>query len=289
MINPSFLTHITPILADFFAQDVRVNNFLSVGGGDINSAYKLSLNCGDVFVKMNDALRFPELFESEKEGLELLKKKSSFLVPKPIKTGVYVDQTYLLLEFIPMERGGNWGAFGSALAKMHQVSASQFGLGRSNYIGSLVQENTAKDSWADFYSELRLYPLMKKIINRGLLTFDDGKRLDALVREIPSIYPEEKPSLLHGDLWSGNAAFSRNLPCIYDPAVYYGHREMDIAMTYLFGGFPDEMLVSYNSLYPLGGGWRERMEISQLYPLMVHSLLFGGNYTRQVKEILKRF
>jgi fructosamine-3-kinase len=188
-----------------------------------------------------------------------------------------------------MERGGNWSAFGAALAKMHQVSAPQFGLGRSNYIGSLVQENTAKGSWAEFYSKLRLYPLMKKIIDRRLLTFDDGKRLDALVRELPSIYPEEKPSLLHGDLWSGNAAFSGNLPCIYDPAVYYGHREMDIAMTYLFGGFPNEMIVSYNSLYPLGRGWRERLEISQLYPLLVHSLLFGGTYTTQVKEILKRF
>lgn len=289
MINPSFLTHITPILADFFTQDIRVNNYTSVGGGDINSTFKLSLSCGDVFIKMNEANRFPELFQSEKEGLELLKNKSSFLVPKPIEAGVYGDQTYLLLEYIPMTKTGNWSAFGSALAKMHLLSSNQFGLGRSNYIGSIVQENTLKDSWAEFYGEIRLYPLMKKIIDRQLLTIEDGKKLDGLLKELPAIYPEEKPSLLHGDLWSGNAAFSGNLPCVYDPAVYYGHREMDIAMTYLFGGFPDEMMLSYISFYPLEKGWRARMEISQLYPLMVHSLLFGGTYTQQVKEILKRF
>jgi fructosamine-3-kinase len=289
MINPAFLSHLEHKLRDLYAKDLIVVDCSPLGGGDINATYKLSLSSGEVFLKINDALRFPGLFEGEKKGLELLIEKSRFLVPKPIDRGVFENKSYLLLEYITLEGSGNWSLFGKSLAKMHRESQQHFGLDHDNYIGSLVQENSFRDTWADFYAELRLYPLMKRIIEKGLLSLSDGVHLDGLVKELASIYPDEKPALLHGDLWSGNAAFSASLPCIYDPAVYYGHREMDIAMTFLFGGFPSEMMAAYTSLYPLEKGWRERLEISQLYPLMVHSLLFGSSYARQVKEILKRF
>jgi len=289
MINPSFLTHISDKLSEVYSQDVVLNEWIAVGGGDINSAYKLRLNCGNVFLKTNYAQRFPDLFESERDGLKVLKDKTLFLVPIPLIAGVYMDQVYLIMEFIEFERNGDWDAFGSQLANMHEQTQDYFGLERSNYIGSIVQENTPKETWTEFYSELRLYPLMKKMIDQHLLSIHDAKHLEALVKELSSIYPHEKPSLLHGDLWSGNVTFVDGSPAVYDPAVYYGHREMDIAMTYLFGGFPAEMMNSYIASFPLEKGWRERLEISQLYPLMVHALLFGGSYTKQVREIIKRF
>jgi len=113
---------------------------------------------------------------------------------------------------------------------------------------------------------------------------------NALFNQLEEIYPTEKPALLHGDLWSGNMMVAANgSPCIFDPAVYYGHREMDLAMMALFGGYGDSWIDAYNEVYPLENGWQERIEIGQLYPLMVHVNLFGGSYARSVESILQKF
>lgn len=289
MDNPDFNRHIEKHLQSLSNKKIKILDFISVHGGDINQCYKINTNEGFLFIKLNDADSYPGMFEAEAEGLNLLRNNSNFAIPKVLINGVYKNKSYLLLEYLSFERNGDWGLFGKKLAHLHQQSEAMFGLSYDNYIGSLVQSNVQKDNWADFYIQERLLPLFKKAFDLGSLDEVDLNSLERLFTEMPSIYPEEKPSLQHGDLWSGNTAFFNAIPSIFDPAVYYGHREMDIAMTQLFGGFPKTMYDAYNSIFPLEKSWRSRIEISQLYPLLVHVVLFGGGYIRQVKEILKRY
>ncbi|MCB9186855.1 MAG: fructosamine kinase family protein [Flavobacteriales bacterium] len=263
----------------------------SVSGGDINETYRLKTTEGQFFLKKNSAVRFPNMFEAEKRGLELI-SASDFIVPKPVLVGHVGNQQILILEWI--ERGSPrpefWSVFGRNLAKMHSISNGSFGLDHDNYIGSLLQSNSEKETWADFYREERLIPQMKLAEKNGLLTSAMKRGFEALFVELENIFPTEKPSLLHGDLWSGNMmVVADGLPSIYDPAVYFGHREMDLAMMTLFGGFGNAWVETYNEVYPLESGWQERVPIEQLYPLLVHVNLFGGGYGSDVEHILKRF
>lgn len=136
----------------------------------------------------------------------------------------------------------------------------------------------------------RLQPLVKLAYDSGLLDGQDARRMEILYKKLPEILPVEPPSLIHGDLWSGNYMVGNDgNPCIIDPAVYYGHREMDIAMSKLFGGFSPEFYRAYNEEYPMVKGWEKRVELNQLYPLLVHVNLFGEGYNRQVRQILKDY
>lgn len=262
-----------------------------VSGGSINDAYRLETTSGTYFLKANCAKSFPNMFEAEAKGLELL-SSSSFKIPKPIATMVSGSKQLLLLEWVEQDgaKHGLWNEFGRCLAELHAISNTHFGLNHDNYIGSLPQRNTAHGTWAEFYREERLILQMKLAEKNGQLTSKMKRGFDALFAELENIFPKEKPSLLHGDLWSGNMMVAKNgVPCIFDPAVYYGHREMDMAMMALFGGFRDSWVEAYNEVYPLEHGWRERIPIGQLYPLMVHVNLFGGGYGRSVENILSRF
>jgi fructosamine-3-kinase len=263
----------------------------SVSGGSINDAFEIETSSGKFFLKINSASRFPNMFEAEKRGLELL-AQSSFLVPKPLKVGVAGDTQFILMEWI--EKGapkeGFWDQFGRSLAKLHSITSKQFGLDHDNYIGSLPQCNSEHGNWAGFYREDRLVPQMKLAEKNGRLTSQMKNGFEGLFRSLENIFPNENPSLLHGDLWSGNMMVAANgTPCIFDPAVYYGHREMDLAMMALFGGFGDAWVDAYNEVYTLESGWRERIPLGQLYPLMVHVNLFGGGYTSSVERILYQF
>lgn len=263
----------------------------TVSGGSINEAYQLEMAPGNFFLKTNRADLFPNMFEAEANGLELL-SKSAFKIPEPLLITESDGEQYLVMEWI--EKGSTkpdfWDEFGRCLAGLHTISSKDFGLDRNNYIGSLHQSNTEHGTWADLYREERLIPQMKMAEANGNLTSTMKGGFDTLFRELENIYPIEKPSLIHGDLWSGNMMVAANgTPCIYDPAVYYGHREMDLGMMALFGGFGSEWIDAYNEVYPLESGWQERIPIGQLYPLMVHVNLFGGGYGRSVEAILQRF
>ena len=262
----------------------------SIGGGSINDAYQIKTNHKSYFIKLNQPDRYPGMFDAEKQGLALLIDKSGFKVPQPLLTGDIPGYDFILMDWIDMHSDGNWHLFGKTLAQMHQQSNEQFGLDHQNYIGSLFQDNTFEPTWSDFYINRRLDPLCKKAFDSGKLDRTTLRAFENLYQKLDEIYPVEPPALLHGDLWSGNRAFTtEEKPCIYDPAVYYGHREMDLAMSMLFGGFPIEMYRAYHQKYPLENGWEQRIPIGQLYPLLVHVILFGGGYAGQVNSIVRKF
>jgi protein-ribulosamine 3-kinase len=269
----------------------NLKQITSVSGGDINAASRVETDQAILFLKVNSASRFPKMFEGEEQGLLLL-SNSDFAVPKPKLVGQIKRHQYLIMEWI--EKGNPasdfWQQFGRTLANLHQTRDDRFGLDSDNYIGSLRQSNSKHKSWGAFYREERLKPQMELASKAGLLSQKMKLGFDALFNLLEEIYPSEKPSLLHGDLWSGNMMVdSTGSPCIYDPAVYFGHREMDVAMMALFGGFGSAWIDAYNEVSPLESGWGDRVEIGQLYPLMVHVNLFGSSYSRTVEASLKKF
>ena len=183
-----------------------------------------------------------------------------------------------------------WGKFGAGLALMHLKKQPYFGWKDDNYIGSLHQSNTKQQSWHLFYTECRIMPLIKILFDTGGFSKSDLNIAETFCKQLNTVFPQEPPALLHGDLWSGNFMITASgNAAIYDPAVYYGHREMDIGMTKLFGGFDQRFYDAYNEMYPMKNGWQQRLSISQLYPLLVHAVLFGGEYVRRTKEIMQLF
>ena len=271
---------------------IQLNHYAPVSGGDINEAY--CLHCGDskYFLKLNDASVFPLMFEAEAEGLDALRNGSSIVMPAIIKHGIINDTQWLLLQWIEKGSPNKYSLenFGVALANMHQQPQSFFGWHRDNYIGSLSQINSPHKSWAAFYAQCRIMPLVKILFDKNIFTKTDIDTANAFCKRADDLFTGEPPALLHGDLWGGNYMFdTKGNAVIYDPAVYNGHREMDIGMTKLFGGFPQQFYDAYDEAYPLEQGWQQRLPLTQLYPLLVHAVLFGGHYVADVKEIIKRF
>lgn len=261
-----------------------------VSGGDINPAFSLDHRGARYFLKVNDALRFPNMFVTERNGLLTL-SDASFRTPAVLRCGVAGGKQYLLMEWINTGRrtADFWKTFGRSLAALHAKDQAAFGWHEHNYIGSLVQRNDVCDRWPDFFRQYRVMPLVKMLRDSGKYTATDVSNAEKFCDTIDDIFPEEKPSLVHGDLWSGNFMVDKNnQPLLIDPAVYCGHREMDIGMTKLFGGFDDIFYREYCNVFPLQKGWEERMPVSQLYPLLVHAVLFGGSYVNRTIAIVNR-
>ena len=260
-----------------------------LSGGDINLVYRCKLESQTVVIKINDKDLFPEMFKKEELGLKLL-SKSSFLVPEVFSVGQNNQNAYIIIEYI---KGGdplNWELFGRNLAFLHNIHDPSFGLDHDNYIGSLKQTNTFKDSWTDFYLENRILHLMEMAVDKGLMNYESSKKIESINKKIDSIIPQKKPSLLHGDLWSGNLISDpKGNPALIDPAVYFGHPDVDWAMLHLFGSPPNRAIEAYNEVIPLGSNWKERLEIHQLYPLLVHLILFGKGYYESVMKIVKKY
>jgi fructosamine-3-kinase len=288
------------ILAEKFGGAVKMEQLSSVGGGCINETAKVKTSAGVFFVKWNDAKKYPGMLEAEAKGLQLLKDANEIKVPEVIAHKTVDNTQYLILEFIvPLSSeysgrgiGGDafWHDFGASLAKLHKHTSEQFGLDHDNYIGSLPQSNRQHKKWNDFFILERLEPQIKLARDSGKIGNSISQKFNKLFSQLEKIFPEEKPSLLHGDLWSGNYMIgSKGQPVIIDPAVYYGHREMDLAMTKLFGGFSSSFYEAYNEEFPLEEDWQKRIDICNLYPLMVHVNLFGGSYVMQVESILRKF
>jgi protein-ribulosamine 3-kinase len=245
----------------------------------------LHTNSKKYFLKTNSASAFPSMFEKEANGLTALIANSKLQIPNCIKHSVVDDQQYLLLEWIERGNPGKdfWEDFGIALAEMHKKPQANFGFEEDNFIGSIHQSNARHNSWSKFYTEERILPLTNKLGS-------DKKLVENFCSKLDDLFPKESPSLLHGDLWSGNFMCAANgKVCIYDPAVYYGHREMDLGMTKLFGGFDERFYEAYNATYPLEKDWEKRIPLTQLYPLLVHAVLFGGGYVGSAKEILNNY
>ncbi|CAN5370425.1 fructosamine kinase family protein [soil metagenome] len=272
--------------------DIYISGEVSVSGGCINRCFKLETSSGNFFLKCNDAGRYPRMFEAEAQGLELLHHANSIPVPKVIACSEINDVSYLLMEWI--ESGKHiknfWSDFGNKLAGLHRKTADSFGLDLDNYIGSLGQSNRQHNNWADFFIHERMEPQLKLAVAKGIIDNGFIKRFNILFLRLDKLLSQEKPALLHGDLWNGNYVVNpRGEATLIDPAVYYGHREMDLAMTKLFGGFDPEFYEAYNDSFPLEKGFESRIDIHNLYPLIVHVNLFGGGYADQVMAVLRKF
>lgn len=275
-----------------FKTGVKIDNTSGISGGSINEAILISTNKGKFFVKLNSASEHPEMFEKEAKGLEILSGKSALKVPEAITAGYHDDQAFLILEYIESGSKGPdfWDHFAEGLAQLHKNSSDRFGLDHDNYIGSLFQSNTKHDRWAVFFQVERLEKQVKLARDKGRIGTTFAHSFDNFYRVLPDIFPEEPPALIHGDLWGGNYMVdSIGHAVLIDPAVYYGHREMDLGMSQLFGGFSREFYDAYDRFYPLEKGWEERLDYCNLYPLMVHVNLFGGAYLNSVQSILRKF
>jgi fructosamine-3-kinase len=293
MLSKSVETAITNFLSRHFSdKDITIRQVSGVSGGSINSAYKLTTSRGNFFVKTNHASRFPEMFQKEAKGLALLRNAGALAVPEVLLAGTAGEESFLLLEYIDgaNERKDFWDNFGKGLAQLHQHHAKQFGLDHDNYMGSLHQHNDQHDDWVTFFIEERLQRQVVLARDSGRMGRSDVAAFERLYLRLPEIFPPTSPSLLHGDLWSGNfMTGSHGYACLIDPAVYYGHPEIDIAMSTLFGGFSSRFYESYYNQNPFPGSYRDRLPIYNLYPLLVHVNLFGGGYLSSVQQTLRRF
>jgi protein-ribulosamine 3-kinase len=270
----------------------RIAGHVSVGGGCINSCARIDTDGGIWFVKWNDAAAYPGMLESEAKGLQLLRETGTLRVPEVVGHTLANGHTILLLEWLePGRRKADFfHSFGIALAQLHRHTSKSFGLAHDNYIGSLPQRNRQHPDWAAFFAEERLEPQLRLAVDAGALGRETIRGFQRLYLRLPDIFPDEPPALLHGDLWSGNYLVGpEGEAAIVDPAVYYGHREMDLAMARLFGGFDSAFYEGYQSEWPTEPGLVQRAEICNLYPLLVHVNLFGGGYAGQVREVLKQF
>lgn len=267
-------------------------SFRAVSGGSINHAASVTAGGETLFLKWNHASRYPGMFEAEAKGLRLLRDQGGARVPEVLETGTADDTAYLAMEYVAQGAAGSAtaDAFGAMLAALHRNSATQFGLDHDNYMGSLPQSNRMHHTWNEFFVHERLLPQIKIARDDGSLGSSESRSFDHLFKKLPEIIPEEAPALVHGDLWSGNyLTGDHGRTWLIDPAVAYGHREVDIAMSKLFGGFPARFYEAYSARFPLIKGWESRLEIFQLYPLLIHVNLFGGGYIDSVKSILRRF
>jgi fructosamine-3-kinase len=270
-------------------QPFTVEQRLTVSGGCINQGYCLRGGQQQYFVKINQANQLA-MFQTEALGLEQIAATDTIRVPQPICYGSEGSQSYLVLEWLAFGRGNrdSWYRLGQQLAALHQAEGSdQFGWQCENVIGATPQLNPWTDSWAEFFAEQRLgYQL--RLARRKGGDFPDpetiGPRVKALLGD-----RQPRPALVHGDLWSGNAAIlSSGEPAILDPATYYGDPEVDIAMTELFGGFPAPFYQGYNAVSPLDRGYQRRKTIYNAYHILNHFNLFGGGYARQAQQMLKQ-
>ncbi len=281
-----------PELERLVGTSVEVIDTKRLIGGDINDVYRIRTKQGNFCIKVNSESKFPGMFEAEEKGLDQLRQSSSFRVPEVYGKGSYNDLSFLLMEYIypgdPKQHF--WSDFGHRLAHLHWQTSDQFGLSHSNYIGSLHQQNGQRTTWAEFFEHERLRPQLKLAYDQGYVSSKTDEYFERLFQRLGEIFPEEPATLLHGDLWNGNYMVDqKGNPVLIDPAVYYGHREMDLAMTKLFGGFGEAMYEDYHEIYPLENGWKSRVEICNLYPLLVHVNLFGRGYLTQVRSIVSRF
>lgn len=263
-----------------------------LGGGDINQAFSVRGGPRPYFVKTNHAEQLP-MFEAEVAALHALSATNSVRVPQPVCSGTAAGQAFLVLEYLDLRGNGDAASLGEQLARLHHASqarpdGAQFGWPHDNWIGSTPQPNAWMDDWVDFWRERRLGFQLKLAAQNGYggTLQRDGETLMARLAGFFSDY-RPVPSLLHGDLWSGNHGYlADGTPVIFDPAVYCGDREADLAMSELFGGFAPDFHAAYREAWPLDPGYAVRKTLYNLYHILNHANLFGGGYAAQAQRMM---
>lgn len=273
----------------------KIQSLEPVSGGSINRAYRLVTEAGTFFCKWNPD--GPEdMFEREREGLEALAEAGSGLkIPAVVAlspAGLAVAPVIIMEYLAPSSTGTTesaWEELGRGLAALHRTGADGFGFGKDNYCGLTLQENNWSKDWAGFFGNRRIGPLVRRLESQGRLGVRESTVFRKLRDRLPALLAHgPSPSLIHGDLWSGNFLSSDQGPALVDPAACFGDREAEWAMMLLFGGFPDRVLAAYQEAWPMPEGWRGRIGLYQLYPLLNHFLLFGGGYGEQALRIAAR-
>ncbi len=262
-----------------------------VTGGSINECYRWESSAGAMFVKVAAAAALP-MFQAEAAGLAELERSRALRVPRPLACGSASGAAFLALEWIEAGEGGEAceARLGEGLAALHALTEARFGWGRDNTIGSTPQANAWSGDWTEFFRERRLRPQLERAARMGFaeLLGAPGERLLEQVHRLLAGHTVAA-SLLHGDLWGGNwLASLSGEPVLFDPAVYYGDRETDLAMTRLFGGFGEAFYRAYEAAAPLPPGWPVRCELYNLYHVLNHANLFGGAYARQARAMIER-
>ena len=258
------------------------------GGGSINESSILTTNSGQQFFLKQNTNAPQEMFAIEARSLTMIAASRSLPVPEPY----YWDGHCLLMELVlPGTKSDSyWEQFGEQLATMHQHTRDVFGLEFQTYCGTTLQANGQMADGHQFFAENRLLAVGEMALNGGLLNQKDRDALERLCRRLPSLVPTQPASLIHGDLWSGNAHTSpTGHPVLIDPALYFGWREADIAMTQLFGGFPEAFYQSYQAAWPMEKDWLQRSEIYNLFHLLNHLNLFGSGYLSQTRAIIAKY
>lgn len=291
MIPGAALQAIATAISEREQESMRMLRAVPVGGGDINASYRLETDGRDYFVKLNGGERLA-MFEAERDGLLELAGAEALRVPTPVCSGITGDTAFLVMEYIAFGPGtaDSAAALGRGLAALHRHTAERFGWHRDNTIGATAQPNAWDDDWLRFYGEQRLGHQLRLAAANGY--GGELQRLgERLIAGLSGLYAGYRPvpSLLHGDLWGGNQAVDRRGgPVVFDPAVYYGDREADLAMTELFGGFPGSFYAAYREAWPLDAGYGHRKTLYNLYHLLNHANLFGGGYAAQAGRMMQQ-
>ena len=263
-----------------------------VSGGDISRSYKINTSKDSYFIKINPSDSALTMFQTEAFALDLIQSTKTIKTPEVLFCETFQNSSFLIMEFIESKSPSNldFKTLGFKLAELHQHTSKVFGLNENNFIGSLPQSNTQNSSWLNFYIKERLQPQLHLANSQGLLSENECPSEQIMREQLEDLFYDVKPSLLHGDLWSGNYLISKNgTPYLIDPASYYGHYEVDIAMTKMFGGFNEVYLEAYQEIFPLENGWASRLEIYNLYPRLVHLNLFGTSYLSGINTVLNRY
>ncbi len=281
--------HVENAISQHTRSAYKITSQQEIGGGCINTAYKISDGSQEWFVKTNKA-SLVDMFASEAEALNEMADSNTVKVPRALCYGRVDGHSYLVLEYLALTGSADMELFAQQLAAMHKVTSKTYGWHRDNVIGATTQINTQKNNWIDFWREQRLgFQLelaQKNGCSRELIK--QGERLSDCLEEFFSDYQPEA-SMLHGDLWSGNyAGMTDKTPVIFDPAFYYGDRETDIAMTTLFGGFNQQFYQAYNAVWPMDKGYQQRVPLYNVYHIINHFNLFGGGYESQAVSMLQR-
>lgn len=270
-------------------ENIKFTYFRKLAGGDINEVFLVKTSTEKWVVKLNDSKLCPNFFKEEACGLTALAATNTFTIPKVISYGELNNHAYLILEYMTTGVATNafWEDFGIQLAALHQHTNAYFGWETHNFIGSLPQYNLTCSSSATFFISQRLAPQIELALQNGYAF----KKISNFYTYVEIIIPnQEKPALIHGDLWSGNYLVSiHQQPVLIDPAVCFASREMDLAMMQLFGGFPKISFDVYQHHFPLLPNWESRLEIYQLYYLLVHLNLFGDAYFESVQKIINKY
>jgi fructosamine-3-kinase len=265
-----------PIPASLRA-DLGIESAERVAGGCIHDCYRVSIAGATRLLKTNSEA-YEDAFAAEADGLAAL-RWAGMRAPEAFSNGTVEGQAYLVMEYLELGGRKDFAALGRLLAAAHRKPGPRFGWRRDNYIGATPQQNGWSDDWSVFWMERRIRPQIELARRNGFgLALPEVSVLER---------HEPQPALLHGDLWSGNAGFTADGPVVFDPAVYYGDREADLAMTELFGGFPREFYEAYDAAWPLDEGYERRKPMYNLYHLLNHLNLFGGGYLTQVKTALR--